>query len=121
MHYLVDCMETRCELGRMTDKNVAVARRLCEIFFFILQQMNIPLATFWLDNFINQEMDKYLRVLMIFIFVAAQFFAIPYFYIATVKQGTEQLASAIGEKSWAYVLENIDTSSSSLFQLYRYP
>jgi hypothetical protein len=121
LRYLLACMEERCGLSCMPDGNVAVARRLCHIFLFNVQQMNIPLATFWLENVINQELDRYPRVVMILIFVAAQSVAIPYFCTAAVWHGTEQLASAIGGKSSAHVVENTETFSSSLFQLYRHP
>jgi hypothetical protein len=83
----------------MDANELVIVRSLMIVFshIFLLgaKVMNIPLATFWLEDFINQELEKYPRMVMIFIFVAAQSVAIPYFYIAAVWQGTEQLASAI--------------------------
>jgi hypothetical protein len=101
-------------------RNGFLTRLVCKVFFFVLQQMNIPLAEFWLEHFVSQKFYAHLTVLMVLTFVAAQFFAIPCFYLATISQGT---AAIVGEAGTDYAsgLERTETSSAALFELYRYP
>jgi hypothetical protein len=114
---LVECCY-RCSPDRYADKvrrrRLFVAKTFGMGLFFILQQMNVPLAQFFLDAVFAAEIDWYFRVMLTFVMIGIQVVVVLVFNILMISEFSGD------EKGYDTRLTSLDTAATSNFETYRY-
>jgi hypothetical protein len=105
-----------------------IAKRFCQIVLMAIQQLTVPLAQFWIENVLLLDVRIEIMILMAAIFVGVQIVGLFLFYFFSIRQGSV-LTAAFSENedfdakckdSYQFVLECVDSSATSNFEIFRY-
>jgi hypothetical protein len=95
-------------------RRLFVARMFGMALFFVLQQMNVPLAQFFLDAVFQADIDLYFRVMLTLIMVGIHVFAVLAFNIVMIHDFSGN------ENEYMNLLNNVQTAATSNYESYQY-
>jgi hypothetical protein len=82
--------------------------------FFVLQQMNVPLAQFFIDALFRADIDLYFRVILTALMIGIQVFAVLAFNFLLI-------ADFAGDsKKYKRLLSRVRTAATTNYEIYRY-
>jgi hypothetical protein len=116
---LVECFY-RFAPDRFSSSNPVVRRRLFigkyfgKGLFFVVQQMNVPLAQYFLDAVFQADIDSYFRVMLTLVMIGIQVILVLVFNILMI----DEFAGA--EAGYESRLSSVDTAATSNYDIYRH-
>jgi hypothetical protein len=104
------CSQTNVTLKR----RLLVARLFGMALFFVLQQMNVPLAQFFLEAVFRMDMSGYLRLMLTLVMIGIQVFAVLAFNYVMIAGFSGD------EESYMALLDGVQTAATSNYEIHRY-
>jgi hypothetical protein len=117
---IVKCVEAfyRCGSGRCAHlvqaRRLLTARLFGMALFFVLQQLNVPLAQFFLEAVFQADIDIYFRLMLTLLMIGIQIFAVLAFNFVLIAD------FAGDEKGYIDLLSSVQTAATSNYEIYRF-